>query len=900
VTRPPRFAESLMERSLVATDRAVVLGDLHEEFQTHAARDGLRAARRWYWRQVLRSLPSNLRRAARHAIDARQTARPARRALRPRREVVMQDIRYAVRSLLATPTFTIVVLVVLALGIGATTAIFSVVDAVVLKGVPFPRGDRLVAVSEPSAKSPRRNAAVSAADFADLRARQSTFEDLAAVRGAGRGFTLRSGDLTESPLVMAVSASLLPVLRIAPALGRAFTADDEVPGHERVAILSDGFWRRRFGADRAILGRTLAFDTGSWTIVGVMPPSFTYPIALRAPVDVWVPFVPYPRDLVRGNVRNFTALVVGRLKPGVSIAQGRADLERITATIRQAYPTWLQDRSVAVVSLRDSIVGPAKPWMLMLLGSVTFVLLIACVNVANLLLARATARSRDVAVRAALGASRWTIVRGLLIESLILSAIGTALGVCLAVWGVHVLRASLPPSLPRLDEVAVNYRVLVAAACAALAVAVGVTPVWQSPASALSTSLNESGRSGTAGASGQRIRSVLLVAEVGLAMVLLVGAGLFISSFIRLTQVDLGFGLGNILSVTVSTGVDVPKERVAAESARVREAIAAAFEQVARIPAIEKAALVSGTQPLLLGSDRLTITVPGKPVFTDPDDYADYKYISPAYFDVLGVPLLAGRVLTDADAAPGAPRMVLLNDVARSRYFGGTDPIGASLLLSRLGSYTVAGVVRSVRLQGPEAELRPEVYLPLDLRQPLDNPLMTIVMRTSRDPASFASSVRAAMRSAAPGLVAPDPQTYFELFAKLVSQRRFNMIVLALFGLLAITIAGAGIYGVMACIVEQRTTEIGLRMALGAEPARVLRMVLGRASVYLAVGVAIGVSGGWMLARLVQAFLFKGDPHDPVVFGGAMAVLVAVGLIAAFVPARRAARVDPAVALRAQ
>ena len=809
-----------------------------------------------------------------------------------------KDLRRAVRALRATPGFTIVVLLVLTLGIGATTAIFSVVDGVALRGLPFWRADRLMDVTEinPTNKG-LAGGSVAAPDFEDWRAQQDVFEDLAAVQGV-TGFVVRDNGAPEDLRTWMVSASLFSLLRVSPALGHAFTAANQVQGNDQVAILSDGLWRRRFGADPNIVGKTLIVDRGAWQIVGVMPPGFEYPVGMTRPQDLWVPYVPSPSEVPRGDgsSRNYNAKVVGRLKDGVSIQQARARMEQITGALKQQYPAWFRDRWVAVAPLQDSIVGPAKAWMLMLLGAVAFVLLIACVNVANLLIARATARARDVAVRTALGATRWQLTRPLLAESLVLSAAGTILGVLAAYWGVSVIRVLLPPSLPRLSQVGINLRVLLAAAGASIAVALAVTPVWQSRRASLAAALREGGRSGGAGMARERVRTTLLVAEVALAAILLVGAGLFASSFVRLMSVDLGFGFSNVVTESVYPRIDfnAPKEQVDAELARTGAMLQAVLERIHAIPGVQFAALMgSGALPLSNGWSRSTVTVPGKPPFDDPDDQADIKSVSPEYFAAIRIPLLKGRAISVEDSQGGAPAVVVLNDVAARRFFGDQDPVGTSIKVN--GDRTVIGIVRAVRLQGPEAPLRPEVYLPMNWKRAFG---ANAIVRSSRDPASVAADLRTAVRGAAPDLVLPDPQTMNDLFDRLVSQRRFNMIVLALFGVLAVTIAGAGIYGVMAYIVEQRTGEIGIRMALGAQPRQVLRLVLARAGLFLAVGLAIGFVGSWMLARFVQAFLFRVEPHDPLIYASAAGVLVLAGFIAALLPARRASRIDPIVALR--
>jgi predicted permease len=888
---PPKLAERLLSWTLGDADRDAVLGDLAEHFVVRVQRDGPRQARQWYWRQLRGCALSHLR----ARWDDGRGPTELRRFVPSLTGGLMRDIRYAIRTLRATPSFTVVALVVLALGIGATTAIYSVVDGIALRGLPFPEDAQLMLLSETSLIT-GRGVLASAPEYHDWRAEQTTFDDLAASRSGG-SFVTRDATGAESLRVWAVSANLFPVLKSAPARGRMFTTDDEIPGHDHVAILSDEFWRRHFGADPGVVGQPLAFETGVWTIVGVMPASFMYPAALSKPMDLWVPYAPQPSDSLRGTSARFNLQVVGRRKRGVSVERARADIERITASLRPQAPKWFKLHGVAVVTLQDAIVGHVKAWMLMLLGAVAFVLLLACVNVANLLLARATTRARDAAVQSALGASRWRILRGRLAESLLLSAAGTAIGVALAVWGVHVLRASLPPNLPRLSEVAVNVRVLIAAAAMAVAVALGVTPVWQTSSAAVGIALRESGRSGGVGAARGRARSILLAAEVALAVVLLIGAGLFVSSFVRLMRIDLGFDVSNILSVDVS-----PRRGATdADFARLSTTVTAVVDAVRRVPGAQWTALVSGTPPLVGGDDRAVITVPGKQAFTDPDDVADDKLITAEYFRVLRVPTVRGRTFTDQDAVPGAPLVVLLNDVAAARYFPGGDPVGATVLINgTTRPWTVVGVVGSVRLQGPEGDLRPEIYTPIDWGQHLNgNPILTLVMRTTRDLGSVGPAVRAAIRSAAPDLPAPI-QTYDELFGTLVAQRRFNMIVLALFGILAVTIAGVGIYGVMTYLVEQQTQEIGVRLALGAEPWRLVGMVLARATRMMVVGLAIGLAAGWLLARFVGAFLFKGDPHDPIVYAAAGALLMTAGLMAALVPARRASRVDPVVALRAQ
>ncbi len=820
---------------------------------------------------------------------------------------MLQDLRFAVRSLRATPAFTVVALVVLTLGIGATTAIYSVVDAVALRGLPFPRADRLMVIDEtnPTGKG-LGGGYVAAPNFYDWRAQQTTFDDLAAFQGAGLTVFADRGPETLNALM--VSSSLLPMLRVAPQRGRALAADDEVMGRHRVMLISDGLWRRRFGADPNILGRTITVGRpgspemrydGIWEIIGVMPPGFEFPIGRQRPVEVWMPYVPSSQEYPRGDGgnRNYNAQVLGRLKDGVTKDQAYADMARITGALKEQHPRWFRDRWVGVTPLHESIVGRARGWMFLLLGSVALVLLIACVNVANLMLARATSRSRDVSVRAALGASRWRLARGLLIESLVLSIIGTILGVGAAWWAVEIMRAALPPSLPRLADVGIDLRVLAGAAGAAVATGLffGVMPALQFSRPALGTALREGGRSGQAGIARQRARTVLLVSQVALAVMLLIGSGLFVTSFVKLVRVDLGIETSNVLTVGVYPRVDfnAPADRLATDQARAGQQITAVLERARALPGVEAVAIGSGSSPLSTGWSRTSFNIPGQPKSDDPDDSPDQKSISADYFKVTRIPLVRGRVFTDADSAPGAEPVLIINEVAATRFFKDKDPLGT--VVDSNGKRTIVGVVRAVRLGGPEAQLRPETYTPFNYTRAFGG---TMYVRTSGEAAALSNETRTTVQSVLADVVVPETQTFDAMYDRLIVQRKFNMIVLALFGVLALTIAAVGIYGVMTYIVAQRTQEIGVRMALGAQPSQVLRMVLSRATLFMSVGIGLGVGAGWLLARFVGAFLFQVDAHEPAVYIGAAGVLVLAGLVAAFIPARRAAAVDPVTVLK--
>lgn len=805
------------------------------------------------------------------------------------------DLLNALRALRAAPAFTAVALTVLTLGIGASTAIFSVVDAVVLRNVPFEDPDRLMSVAH---MDTRRDGFVggttTAPDFKDWSAGQDVFEALAATSGGGSGFTLRDGGHPEALRVSRTTSNLFAVLRVSPQMGRSYATEHEVEGNHRVAVISHSLWQRRFGGLPDVLGKTMKFDSGTWEIIGVMPAGFEYPVSTAAPVEMWVPYVVPESQKLRGNSRNISLSVIGRLKAGVSLEQAQQRMTAINTALTTDHPKWLPTHVIKVRTLHESIVGKVRPWMLMLLASVAFVMLIACVNVANLMLARATARSRDVGIRAALGASRWQLVRGFLVESLVLSTLGTVLGLVVAYWGVEVLKAALPASLPRASHIGIDLRVLLAAAGAAFATGIvfGLVPAIQLSRPDLIGVLRDNGRANTAGAAKQRLRSALVIAEVALAVVLLVGAGLFLSSFVRLTNINIGLDHENVLTVPVYPPF-VFSDPVQREAGMARAAvlIPQVIARVTQIPGVVKVGGIANGLPLSGNWSRTSVKIAGRTEEFDDEDSVDQRNVTAGYFEAVGIRLVKGRLLTDADVT-GAPVAVLSEEAAR-RYLGDRDPLGATIGIN--GDRTVVGVVSGVRLGGPESEIRPEAYLPMTSKSAFGADL---VIKTAGAPEAIAPTIRAAIWELAPDLTLGDVQTFEILFERLIAQRKFNMLLLSLFGVLAVVITGVGIYGVMAYVVEQRTQEIGVRMALGAQPGRVQRMMLGRAMVFVTLGLLIGMMGAYALSGAVRAFLFSVEPGDPVVYATTAALLVAIGLLAAWIPSRRAARVDPIIALK--
>jgi putative ABC transport system permease protein len=815
------------------------------------------------------------------------------------RERLGVDLRYGWRDLWSSPGVTVSALAILTLGIGTSTAIFSVVDGVALRGLPFDHADRLVNVAETWLPLGGRPGAAARQNYDEWVARQDVFESIGGSANAGQPTTTTAP--IENLHVIRVTASLFGVLRVAPAIGRAIQPADERAGAAPVALISDAVWRRRFQSRRDVLGETVALDGASYQVIGVMPAAFGWPIGSVAAsrADLWVPYVPTSRDTVRGSGRTYNLTVVARLAPGVTLERAGVRMQQIRDALAAEYPRWFVDHGIAVRRLQDSIVGAeVRSWMLLLLGAVAVVLLVACLNVANLLLARAVARGRELAVRAALGASPWDLGRGLLVESLMLSLVGTALGVLLSFWGVRILRATLPEELPRLSAIAVDLRVLATAAAAAIVCGVffGTLPALQLARPDVSATLRHGNRSHTGGALGDRIRIALVTAEVALAVVLLAGSGLFIASFLRVMSVDLGLNPDHVVSIGV-----YPSRVPAITDRRVRLAAAqsvvmAALDAARRVPGVVAASVLSSGLPLSGSSMSVPVQLPGRrePPFKDNDE-AYVHGVTAEYLDVMRCTLVRGRWIADTDRA-GAPPVVVLSEEAVRRYFGGRDPLGETIVLNE-APMTVIGIVRGVRFKGPEADVRPEAYVPFPQS---DQPGADIAFRTGPDPALVAAAVQAAIRSAAAGGFVAPAETIDGHFAALVARRKFNMIVLALFGVMAIAIASVGIYGLMAFLVAQRTREIGVRIALGALPGGIVQMVLGRATVLMLGGLALGFAGAAVLEGAVRTFLFEARPHDPLVYLTVALVLVVTGLAAAFGPARRAARVDPLIALRSE
>ena len=802
-----------------------------------------------------------------------------------------QDIRYALRRLIKSPAFTLVALLTLALGIGANTAIFSVVNAVLLKPLPYPEPHEIVGIYH---RTEGGRATMSGPNFTDVKKLATTLQDAAAYTRVrtiltGRGEPIRL-DAAQ------VSASLFDLLGVPPAIGRTFHADENQPGRNHVAILDHGLWLQRFGGDRNVVGKTMLLDGVSHEIVGVMPEGFSFPAAR----SVWTP-LEYTEDFTTNQRGAWYLQGVGRTKEGVTPERAQAEIETIGRQLAKQYPDSNEGVDITALSLHEAMVGDIRQAFWVLLGAVGFVLLIACVNVANLLLARAAARESEIAVRAALGAGRWRLVRQLLTESLILAMVGGGFGLLLAVWGVEGLLALEPQGIPRLTEVRVDPNVVFFTMGLSLLTGLlfGLAPAFQSTKSGISATLKDGGRGALTSRGGSRMRTTLVVAEVALAVMLLAGAGLLIRSFSRLASVDPGFQVQSALTFELS----LPESRYKTEEHQI-----AFFDQLMpklqTIPGVQAAGAVVSL-PLSGSSIVLTFEISGRPPVPPSQQPAmQVRVATPGYFQTIGIPLKRGRFFSDADRW-GSPQVVLITEAAARQYFPNEDPIGKRITLGwgrgkdkpRAGG-EVVGIIGDVKDAGLDEPDPPQIYLPY--RQwPIGG--MSFLLKTAVPPESVADPVRRTVYSMDGNLPVGNVRTLEALVARSISQPRFYMTLLAVFAGVALALAAIGIFGVLSYAVAQRTREIGIRMALGAHQRTVVRLIVRDAMIMTSVGVAIGTAAAFLLTEwLVARLLFNTSPHDPATFTVVALALAAVSLAAAYVPARRATRVDPIVALRAE
>ena len=801
---------------------------------------------------------------------------------------LVQDFRYAARLLLRSPGFTLIAVAALALGIGANTAIFTVVDTLLRRPLPYADPDRLAVVWEHNLPRDRRNNVVSPGNFIHWRELNQSFKELSAVSMSFRITLTGAGDAVELP-VQFVSGTLFGVLGVKPAIGRDFVPQDDAPG-VNVVTISDRLWRQRFGANPGIVNQTITLNGLPNLVAGVMPPGFSI---LDKNVDVWstIGLPPAAR-----NPRGRWICVVGRVKDGVTMAQAQEDMKRVHAELTRRFPQANTGWTANVVPLKQQLTGEVRPALWVMLGAVGFVLLIACANVGNLVLARATARQRELAVRAALGASRGRLIRQMLAESLLLSFIGAAGGLLLAWWAMVALRSTVAERLPiaRLEQVGIDGPVLLFTAAVALlsAVIFGIAPALASAGPKLTDTLKDGGRSGSA-ARGARVRSAFVIVEIALALILLVGAGLLLRSFIALLQVDPGFDPSRTMTVKVS----IPQSKYD-NAAKQQAFFNQLFERLDALPGVIAA---GGTSFLPLNglgaATGFEIVGQPKPA-AGQEPVTDVRVVTHNYFKAMGVPLLRGRDFDSRDAGTGV-RRVIVNQALATKHFPNQDPIGKSIIVSwnDAGPDEIVGVVGDVRQQDLETEARATIYWPPSR---FTYPFMTVAIRTAGDPRSIVAGAVGALQQLDPNVAAADVRTMEDVIDTSVAQRRLTMLMLAIFASLALVLAAVGIYGVIGYSVSQRTQEIGIRMALGAQRATIMRMVVGQAMTLAAVGLVAGGIGAWLLTRLMQKLLFGVEPSDPLTFASVAGLLALVAAIAASVPALRATRVDPVIALRAE
>jgi putative ABC transport system permease protein len=803
---------------------------------------------------------------------------------------LFQDLRYAFRLLSKSPAFTLIAILTLALGIGANTAIFSVVNGVLLRPLPFRDPARLVLIAE---KSSFPVISTSYENYLDWRDQSHSFESMEATRGAAITLT-GAGEPLRLNARMA-TAGLFPMLGIKPVLGRTFLSEEDRAGGTPVALLSYGLWQLHFGAAPDILGKVINLDAQPYTVVGVLPAGFQ----ILQPADVFLPFMPWAKTLPDDRNWHPGIIPLARLKPGVTKEQARTEMLGITKRLEQQYPTYNTGTSADVIGLQDQIVQNSRPALLLLLGAVSFVLLIACVNVANLLLARAASRGREVAIRTAMGAGRARVVRQLLTESVLLSLAGGILGILMAWASLGPLLKVAAGSVPQGAPIGLDPWVLAFTAGVSLLTGLlfGIVPALRTAKLDLRETLNEGSRGSTAGPGQHRLRGALVAAEIALAMLLLVGSGLLLRSFSRLQEVPPGFQPDHLLVA------DIPLSQTAYAKPQDRyQFFDRLVDRAKTLPGVRSAAAASFL-PVSGGGSIIHFNITGRPPKT-PHDFvaAGYRTITPNYLETLGVPLMQGRLLTAADNEK-SPAVVVINTTMAHTYFPNENPLGKRLQLGALPEQEVptmeiVGVVGDV-LPGLGIDPQSEMYLPYrqaDLLLPVFQ--LSVVMRTAGDPLQQTSALRSALAEIDPNQPLVKVRTMEENMATTVAEPRFRAWLIGIFAMLALVLSAVGVYGVMSYTVTQRISEIGVRVTMGAQPTDVFRLIVGEGLRLALIGVGVGLAAALALTRLLKTFLYGISAYDPLTFVGVSVLLTIVALAACYFPARRATLVDPLVALR--
>jgi putative ABC transport system permease protein len=794
---------------------------------------------------------------------------------------MLQDLRYAFRMMAKSPGVTALAVLAMALGIGANTAIFSVVNGVLLRRLPYKDPDRLCMVWMDNRRLGLKEDLTSYPNFQDWKQNQS-FEDMAGYTTTAR--VLVGDGEPERVLGAAIPSNFLPLLGVSPVVGRNFTPEDEVPGKDNVALIGHGLWMRRFGGDPNVVGKAVPLASGgSMQIIGVLPEGFRFPTKES---ELWTPLaVPDRAKQARGG---FWMWVVGRLKPGVELEPVRAEMTGIGKRLEEQYPNTNRGLGVWVVPLKQQLLGPVQTALWVLFGAVVFVLLIACANVANLFLAGAADREREMSVRAALGAGRVRLVRQLLTESMVLALAAGALGLVLALWGVDTLRNLAPKDLPRLEEIGIDWRVLAFTFAASVATGIlfGLAPALKAGAGGWGVGVRVTRSAGTARA--------LVVGEVALAVVLLGGAGLLIRSFARLLSVDPGFRTERLLTFQMSFS----SAKYPGQGPHLAVAYDQLIQRIQALPGVEAAA---GITDIFLSTtpNSGNFTVEGAPVIPlEQQIEATDDVVTPDYFRVMGVPLKEGRWFSRQDG-PESPPVVIINETMARRFWPEGSPVGKRFKFGQPDSkapwLTVVGVAGDMRRQGLHKSARAETFLPLGQRFARS---LNLVVRTKEDPLALAGAVRAAVRELDSNAPVSRVTTLERLIGESTAQRRFQMLLLALFAGLALALAAIGVYGMNYYYVTQRTQEIGVRMALGAQREDLIRLVLGRGVRLVAAGAVLGLAAALALGRVIESLLFAVGPRDLTTLTAVVLVIGVFGLLASYLPARRATKVDPMVALR--
>jgi putative ABC transport system permease protein len=804
-----------------------------------------------------------------------------------------QDIRYGERMLRKSPSFTATAVLTLALGIGATTAVFSVCDALLWKPVALPDLDSLVLVAQRVNDQPQNWDSVTPADIEDVRRATTTMSGLTTWQ-RGLANIVGAGGEPERVFQTLVAANFFDLIGVQPALGRGFLPGEDQPGREREVILSNRLWQRRFGGDREIAGKTIRLDDQNFTVVGVMPSSFDFPLA----TGVWTPSALTPEQ--RNSRRAQMLEAAGRLRPGRTQAEAAAEIENMNAQLQRSYPDSNHNRRLMVLPIRKYLVEyETEQYLIMLLWSVAFVLLIACANVANLQFARATARLREVAVRTALGASRGRVITQLVTESVLLAIAGAAVGLLVAYWGINAIRGGMPPEIEQYilgwKDIQMDWRALLFTLTAAVlsGIVAGLAPAWQCSRPNLTAALKEGGRGGSSGGARHRLRNILVVAEVTLAVVLLAGAGLMVRGFG--TLLDRGRQLDPATLLTLRLALTDNKYHEPYQRAQFYQSV---MERIGSLPGVRSAAAVTA-MPYSSHSEGRAFTIEGRPVDRDQTPRGMYQQATPQYFEMLHIPLVAGR-FPNANDGPEAPKVTVVSQKMAERWWKGESPVGRRI---RIGGpdgpqgpwLTIVGVVGDIMHNPYDREPRRTIYVPFAQAPGLG---MDIGVRTAGDPLLLAPAVTAAIRAVDPEQPITDVQTMEKSIHNRAIGLNYMAVLMGIFGVLALVLSAVGLYGVMAYVVSEETREIGIRMALGAERWSVLGMVFRRGMTTIVIGLAIGLPLAWGFARLLTSMIYGVKPGDAATWVGIPLALVAAASVAIFVPARRAMKIDPIVALR--